>query len=158
MAPIIYKVSNDDFPDIVYIGMSSKGIPGAKNSIKQLKIRIDNENYNPPYKSILTNDNYKIDILEIIYNNDNIIDRKHYWENQYYKTVKTVEATPVQLEEAPVQPEQPKLKQDISEIIKNLEKSIALERYEMSVCQAKIQMYSARLVFIKETGQEPYEK
>lgn len=155
MSKIIYKVSNTDFPDTVYIGMSSKGLLGAKNTVNQLKYTINNtEDYNPPYKAIFTNDNYKIDILEIIYNNDNMKDRKHYWEQQYYKTVQTVEEAPVQ----PVQPPQPKLKQDISEIIKNLEKSIALERYEMSMCQAKIQMYSARLVFIKETGQEPYEK
>lgn len=150
MSKIIYKVSNADFPGIYYIGMSSLGVPGAEHIITQLKHRIKNENYNPPYKQILSNNNYTIDILELIGNGVDIKLRKKHWEGQYYNQAQppVVQTEPVVVQ-APIIP-------DINDIIKSLEEQIGLERYNMSVSQAKIQMLSARLVFAKEFGKEPY--
>lgn len=152
MSKIIYRVFNDDFPGINYIGMSSKGLQGADHIITQLKNRINKEGYNPPYKSIFTNDNYKIDILETIHNNADIKNRKKHWEQQYYSQAENPQVPPVIVKEV----EESTIKPNINDIIKSLEEQIALERYNLSVSQAKIQMLSARLVFAKEFGKEPY--
>ena len=159
MTKIIYKVSNSNFPGIVYIGMSNKGLTGAQSTITQLKHTLKSTDFNPIYKPILSDKNYNIEIIEVVSDNDNIIDRKKHWEHHYYNKPPQPEPQPepqLPLEEPQLPLEEPQ--PDPNDIINCLTEYIALERYNMAVCQAKIQMYSAKMVFVKEIGKEPYQR